>query len=99
MTVAPPPTPQDKEPLGPLLARIWRDYLSERKGRLFLSLLCAAVTLEATLPHVTLWTDDAPNGIGVASLADFETKCVRRLTARERQSGIASEKSGTVPDS
>ena len=59
----------------------------------------AAVTLEATLPHVTLWTDDAPNGIGIASLADFETKCVRRLTARERQSGIASEKSGTVPDS
>ena len=44
MTVAPPPTPQDKEPLGPLLARIWRDYLRERKGRLFLSLVCAAAS-------------------------------------------------------
>ena len=48
----------------------------------------AAVALEATLPHVTLWTAGASHGIGVASIADFEAKCVRRLTARERQSGI-----------
>ena len=48
----------------------------------------AAVALEATLPHVTLWTAGASHGIGVASIADFEAKCVRRLTARERQSAI-----------
>ena len=72
-----------------------------RKADLHLTLLSRreADAAATTLPHVTLWTDDAPNGIGIASLADFETKCVRRLTARERQSGIASEKSGTVPDS
>ena len=33
----------DKEPLRPLLDRIWRDYLSHHKAALFLSILCAAV--------------------------------------------------------
>ncbi|GAA0653276.1 ABC transporter ATP-binding protein [Brevundimonas lenta] len=40
-----PPAPADdeKEALRPLLARIWRDYLSHHKAALFLSILCAAV--------------------------------------------------------
>jgi len=38
-----PSMAEDKEPLRPLLARIWRDYLSTRKARLFTSMLCAAV--------------------------------------------------------
>ncbi len=41
------PTGHDgKEPqeqsLRPLLARIWRDYLSHHRAALFLSMLCAA---------------------------------------------------------
>ncbi|MDP2763823.1 MAG: ABC transporter transmembrane domain-containing protein, partial [Brevundimonas sp.] len=32
-----------KEPLRPLLARIWRDYLSHHRTPLFLSIACAAV--------------------------------------------------------
>ncbi len=32
-----------KEPLRPLLGRIWRDYLSHHRAALFLSILCAAV--------------------------------------------------------
>jgi subfamily B ATP-binding cassette protein MsbA len=39
----PAPAAVDKEPLRPLLARIWRDYLSRRRAALFLSVLCAAV--------------------------------------------------------
>ena len=50
----------------------------------------AAVPLEDTLPHVTLWVDGKATGIGLASLAEFDARCVRRLTARERQSGIAT---------
>ncbi len=40
-----PPIPADdqKEPLRPLLARIWRDYLSHHRTPLFLSIACAAV--------------------------------------------------------
>ncbi|KQW80912.1 ABC transporter ATP-binding protein [Brevundimonas sp. Root1279] len=40
-----PPAPADdeKEPLGPLLGRIWRDYLSHHRAALFLSIACAAV--------------------------------------------------------
>ncbi len=40
-----PPAPADDatESLRPLLARIWRDYLSHHKSPLFLSMLCAAV--------------------------------------------------------
>ncbi|MDP1913411.1 ABC transporter ATP-binding protein [Brevundimonas sp.] len=34
---------EEREPLRPLLARIWRDYLSHHKAPLFLSMLCAAV--------------------------------------------------------
>ncbi|CAN7249241.1 ABC transporter ATP-binding protein [Brevundimonas sp. LjRoot202] len=38
------PAPADeKEPLRPLLGRIWRDYLSHHRTPLFLSILCAAV--------------------------------------------------------
>ncbi|MFA4893183.1 ABC transporter ATP-binding protein [Brevundimonas sp.] len=39
----PAPAADEKEPLRPLLARIWRDYLSHHKAPLFLSMLCAAV--------------------------------------------------------
>jgi subfamily B ATP-binding cassette protein MsbA len=39
----PAPADDEKEPLRPLLARIWRDYLSHHRGALFLSILCAAV--------------------------------------------------------
>ena len=38
-----PAAREDKEPLRPLLVRIWRDYLSTRKARLFTSMLCAGV--------------------------------------------------------
>jgi subfamily B ATP-binding cassette protein MsbA len=38
------PAPADeKEPLRPLLGRIWRDYLSHHRTPLFLSIACAAV--------------------------------------------------------
>ncbi|RZJ00148.1 MAG: ABC transporter ATP-binding protein [Brevundimonas sp.] len=37
-----PTSHEETEPLRPLLARIWRDYLSHHKGALFLSMLCAA---------------------------------------------------------
>ncbi len=39
----PPTTLEDKEPLRPLLRRIWRDYLSRHKAALFLSIVCAAI--------------------------------------------------------
>jgi len=39
----PAPAADEKEPLRPLLARIWRDYLSHHRTPLFLSILCAAV--------------------------------------------------------
>lgn len=38
-----PPPPADEESLRPLLARIWRDYLSHHRTPLFLSIACAAV--------------------------------------------------------
>jgi subfamily B ATP-binding cassette protein MsbA len=38
-----PAAREEKEPLRPLLVRIWRDYLSTRKARLFTSMLCAGV--------------------------------------------------------
>ena len=42
--MTPPAQADDEtEPLRPLLARIWRDYLSHHKAPLFLSMLCAAV--------------------------------------------------------
>ena len=47
MTPTPAPaaddTPPPRESLRPLLARIWRDYLSRRRAALFLSILCAAI--------------------------------------------------------
>jgi subfamily B ATP-binding cassette protein MsbA len=39
----PAPAADEREPLRPLLARIWRDYLSHHRTPLFLSILCAAV--------------------------------------------------------
>ncbi|MFN3931668.1 MAG: ABC transporter ATP-binding protein [Brevundimonas sp.] len=39
----PAPAADQKEPLRPLLGRIWRDYLSHHRAALFLSILCAAV--------------------------------------------------------
>ena len=39
----PAPAADEKEPLRPLLARIWRDYLSQRRTPLFASIACAAV--------------------------------------------------------
>jgi len=39
----PAPADDEKEPLRPLLARIWRDYLSHHRAALFLSILCAGV--------------------------------------------------------
>ncbi len=39
----PAPAADEKEPLRPLLARIWRDYLSHHRAALFLSIACAAV--------------------------------------------------------
>ena len=39
----PIPAADENEPLRPLLARIWRDYLSHHRTPLFLSILCAAI--------------------------------------------------------
>ncbi|MFN4092747.1 MAG: hypothetical protein ACK4FG_07620, partial [Brevundimonas sp.] len=39
----PAPAADEKEPLRPLMARIWRDYLSHHKAALFTSIGCAAV--------------------------------------------------------
>ncbi len=39
----PAPAANEKEPLRPLLGRIWRDYLSHHRTPLFLSIGCAAV--------------------------------------------------------
>jgi subfamily B ATP-binding cassette protein MsbA len=39
----PAPAAEEKEPLRPLLGRIWRDYLSHHRTPLFLSILCAAI--------------------------------------------------------
>jgi subfamily B ATP-binding cassette protein MsbA len=39
----PAPAADEKEPLRPLLGRIWRDYLSHHRTPLFLSILCAGV--------------------------------------------------------
>ena len=38
-----PTAAEEKEPLAPLLARIWREYLSHHRSALFASILCAAV--------------------------------------------------------
>ncbi|WP_313102035.1 ABC transporter ATP-binding protein [Brevundimonas sp.] len=43
MTV-PAPASDTREPLRPLLGRIWRDYLSRHKGAFFASMLCAAIS-------------------------------------------------------
>ncbi len=40
---SPIPAAEEKEPLRPLLGRIWRDYLSHHRTPLFLSIACAAV--------------------------------------------------------
>src|SRR5690554_6717034 len=74
MTVTPP---EERQPLRPLLARIWRDYLSARKGRLGLALLCAAVTAGTTAwilrllePAVNgLFVDQDPNALWMIPLS------------------------------
>ena len=43
MTSPVPTVPQEDAASRPLIGRIWRDYLSHRKGPLILSLVCAAV--------------------------------------------------------
>jgi subfamily B ATP-binding cassette protein MsbA len=43
MTSPVPTVPQEDAASRPLVGRIWRDYLSHRKGPLILSLVCAAV--------------------------------------------------------
>ena len=64
----PPASPDAKElqreRLRPLLARIWRDYLSHHKGALFTSMACAALTgvLSAALLGLL---DPAVNGLFV----------------------------------
>ena len=50
----------------------------------------AAIVLEPTLPHVTLWVDGTTKGIGLSSFADVERCSGRRLTAAERDAGIAA---------
>ena len=52
----------------------------------------AAIVLEPTLPHVTLWVDGTTKGIGLSSFADVERCSVRRLTAAERDAGIAASR-------
>jgi subfamily B ATP-binding cassette protein MsbA len=49
-------------PLRALLARIWRDYLSSRKGSLILSILCAATTGLLTAALLKL-LEPAVNGL------------------------------------
>ncbi len=61
---APAPTPSPAQPVRPLLARIWRDYLSERWGRLLLSMMAAAVTAGATALILSL-LEPAVNGLFV----------------------------------
>jgi ATP-binding cassette, subfamily B, bacterial MsbA len=61
MTVTPP---EERQPLRPLLTRIWRDYLSNRKGRLALAMLCAAVTAGTTALILRL-LEPAVNGLFV----------------------------------
>jgi len=61
---APVPIQDEKERLRPLLARIWRDYLSHHKGALFTSILCAA--LAGALNAATLkLLEPAINGLFV----------------------------------
>jgi subfamily B ATP-binding cassette protein MsbA len=59
-----PPAPADdeKETLRPLLARIWRDYLSHHQAALFLSMLCAAVAALMTAAILKL-LEPAINGL------------------------------------
>lgn len=43
MTVS-SPGPDDRQPIRPLIGRIWRDYLSRHKRAFFASLVCAALS-------------------------------------------------------
>jgi len=43
MTSPAPPVPTEDAASRPLIGRIWRDYLSSRRGVLILSLVCAAI--------------------------------------------------------
>ena len=64
MSAPPPETSSDREPLWPLLQRIWRDYLKERRGKLVLSLLAAGVTAASTATVMYL-LEPAINGLFV----------------------------------
>ncbi|MFN3815536.1 ABC transporter ATP-binding protein [Brevundimonas sp.] len=86
MTVTPP---EARQPLRPLLARIWRDYLSERKGRLALAMLCAAVTAGTTAlilrllePAVNgLFVDQDPNALWMIPAAIAGVGVIRGAAA------------------
>jgi ATP-binding cassette, subfamily B, bacterial MsbA len=86
MTVTPP---EDKQPLRPLLGRIWRDYLSDRKGRLALAMLCAAVTAGTTAlilrllePAVNgLFVDQDPNALWMIPAAIAGVGVIRAAAA------------------
>jgi subfamily B ATP-binding cassette protein MsbA len=64
MTASQPASTEKREPLRPLLGRIWRDYLKDRRGKLLLSLLAAAVTAGATATVMYL-LEPAINGLFV----------------------------------
>ncbi|GAD59336.1 ABC transporter ATP-binding protein [Brevundimonas sp. BAL450] len=86
MTVTPP---EARQPLRPLLARIWRDYLSERKGRLALAMLCAAITAGTTAlilrllePAVNgLFVDQDPNALWMIPAAIAGVGVIRGAAA------------------
>ncbi|RZJ02887.1 MAG: ABC transporter ATP-binding protein [Brevundimonas sp.] len=68
-----PPAPADDETesLRPLLARIWRDYLSHHRTPLFLSILCAAVA--GGLSALTLkLLEPAVNGLFLQTAAPIK---------------------------
>lgn len=44
----------------------------------------AGITLEATLPHVTLYVGGVPTGIGLESIAEFEALLPRRVWLERR---------------
>jgi subfamily B ATP-binding cassette protein MsbA len=61
--MTPPASADDAtESLRPLLARIWRDYLSHHRAALFLSILCAAVAALMTAAILKL-LEPAINGL------------------------------------
>ena len=67
----PAPAADENEPLRPLLARIWRDYLAHHKAALFTSMLCAAIA--GGMSAVTLkLLEPAINGLFVQQNAPLQ---------------------------